>query len=396
VLETIHIGMSGLLGYSRGLRVIANNTANMNTPGFKSSSLQFSDLFYTGGNLAGGPASRRPEQRGFGLDTAGTAMSFAQGDLRKTGNDLDMAIDGQGLFVLRAADGSLSYTRAGQFEFDSQGLLVNRGDGAKVMGLDAQGQLMPVGFAGRTIHPGRATSRASFSGNLSSTAAERTVSGIKVLDTAGGTHTLSLRLTNLGATAPGQWNVDVLDGSTLVGNGRIGFVDGKPQPGMSQLTFSYAPEGQAPMPLMLDFGTNVTSFAAGDLSTLGVASQDGVGAGTLGAASFDATGTLVLRYSNGQELQGDRLALARFDTPDAVGAKGSNQFEILDERAWHTGTAGDGGFGSVRSGMLEISNVDLSREFSDLVVMQRGYQASSQIISTANEMIQQLFTMKGR
>lgn len=156
---------------------------------------------------------------------------------------------------------------------------------------------------------------------------------------------------------------------------------------------TYTPANQAPVPLTLDFGTAVTSFASGTLSTLSFGSTDGYAAADLSATTFDATGTLVLSYANGQTVKGPRLSLGRFDTASAVGSLGDNQFEALDGKAWHSGTAG-GAFGNIRAGKVEISNVDLSQEFSDLVIMQRGYQASSQVITTANEMLQELFAMK--
>lgn len=396
MLESIYVGMTGLLGYSRGLRVIANNTANINTPGFKSSSLQFADMFYTGGNLSGGVASQNHDQVGFGLNTTGTTISFKQGELRQTGNDLDMAVDGQGLFVLKDADGKVGYSRAGQFKFDADGVLVTRSGEAKVMGLDSAGQFVEITLAGQMAHPGKPSSRVKFSGNLSSTATEQTVGGVKVVDATGGPHTLSLKLTNTNAATQGSWKVELMDGTTSVGTGQIIFRDGKPQPDTAVISVTYAPAGQAPMALALDFSADVTSFAAGNLSTLAMASQDGVAPGSLTGAAFDANGVLTTSYSNGQTQKGARLALARFDSPDAVGAVGNNQFEVLDERAWHIGAAGEGAFGNVRAGVVEISNVDLSQEFSDLVVMQRGYQASSQVISTANDMLQELFSMKSK
>src|SRR5438552_15258756 len=100
MLESIYVGMTGLLGYSKGLRVIANNTTNLNTPGFKSSQLQFSDLFYANGNLTSDAAGMNSGQIGYGLNTKGTSLNFAQGELRQTGNELDLAIDGQGRFTL--------------------------------------------------------------------------------------------------------------------------------------------------------------------------------------------------------------------------------------------------------------------------------------------------------
>jgi flagellar hook protein FlgE len=113
-------------------------------------------------------------------------------------------------------------------------------------------------------------------------------------------------------------------------------------------------------------------------------------------ATFDADGNLVLTYSNGQTSKAARLALSRFDSLDAVTATGNNQFNATGTQAWQLGHAGADGFGAVRAGQIEISNVDLSQEFSDLVVMQRGYQSSSQVITTANEMLQELFSMKGK
>jgi flagellar hook protein FlgE len=396
MLESIYVGMTGLLGYSRGLRVIANNTANMNTPGFKSSSLQFADMFYTGGNLSGGVTSQNNNQLGFGLNTTGTTMSFKQGELRQTGNEFDMAVDGQGLFVLKGADGNLVYTRAGQFRFDADGVLVSRSTGEKVMGQDGNGQLVEISVAGQMTQAGKATTRVKLSGNLSSTATEQEVGNINVLDAMGGSHTLTLKFTNTDSVETGSWSVDVMDGTTVLSSGRIVFADGRPVGGTAIVQATYSPPGQPPMALSLDFSSDVTSFASGNLSTLAMTFQDGVGPGTLSGVAFDANGVLTISYSNGESRKGARIALARFDSQDAVAALGDNQFRMLDARAWHFGVAGEGAFGNVRTGAVEISNVDLSQEFSDLVVMQRGYQASSQVISTANDMLQELFSMKSR
>lgn len=389
MIDSIFIGMSGLAGFQRGLRVIANNTTNLNTPGFKSSSLQFADAFYSNDGLG----SRQSGQLGYGLNTAGTLLSFKQGELRQTGNSLDLAIDGQGLFTLKDANDKIGYTRAGQFQFDKDNILVDQTTGNKVLGVDANGNHGEINVSGLKSNAGKATTQVHFTGNISSTGTEQTVSGVTVMDAAGGDHTLSVKLTNTNATTAGSWKVDLLDGTTVVGTGQLIFQAGTPTAATAKIAMTYTPTGQAAVPLTLDFSTDVTSFASGTLSTLAFASQDGYAAAELSAATFDTTGTLVLTYANGQTVKGSRLLLGRFDTTDAVGAKGDNQFEALDGRAWHTGTAG-GAFGNVRSGYVEISNVDLSQEFSDLVIMQRGYQASSQVISTANEMLQELFSLK--
>jgi flagellar hook protein FlgE len=390
MLDSIYIGMTGLQGYSQGLRVIANNTANINTPGFKSSSLQFADMFYSNSSTGSGTM-----QVGYGLNTAGTVLNFEQGELRQTGNSLDLAIDGQGLFTVQDSSGNLHYTRAGQFTFNADGVLVSRVDGSKVMGLDQNGALHEISTSGLATAEGKATTTVKFSGNLSSTATELIVGSVKVIDSVGGEHQLTVKFTNNEST-PGTWTVELLDGTDVVGTGEIVFSNGRPEPDSAKVSITYSPVGLADVPLTLDFSTDVTSFASGNLSSLAFTSQDGFVPGALTGVSFDALGTMILTYSNGQTVKGMRLAMGRFDSLDAVAANGNNQFDATNSLAWHTGVAGSGGFGSIRSGMVELSNVDLSQEFSDLVIMQRGYQASSQVISTANDMLQELFAMKGK
>jgi flagellar hook protein FlgE len=391
MLDSIHVGMTGLLEYAKGLRVIANNTANLDTPGYKSSTLQFADLFY-----ASSTSSGRTERQGYGLNSAGTQLDFRQGDLRQTGNDFDLGVDGEGLFVLRDADGNTRYTRAGQFEFNQEGVFVNRTDGSKVVGLDAAGQRSEITLAGLQTAAGKPTTLVRFTGNLSSTVPDAAVNSVKVNDALGEEHVLSLKFTSAGVDQAGTWNVEVLDGTTQVASGQLVFVDGHPTAESAKLAISYQPAGRAASAITLDFSTDVTSFASGTLSTLAMAAQDGHGPGSLTQVSFDDSGTLVATYSNGDTVKGARLLLARFRTPDAVQQLGGNQFAEAGGLAWETGVAGAGAFGKLRAGVLEISNVDLSREFSDLVVMQRGYQASSQVISTANDMLQELFRMKSK
>lgn len=390
MLDSIHIGVTGLLGHQQGLRVIANNTANMNTPGYKSSRLGFADLFYANASGAGGGSV----QLGHGVTTTGTQLDFKQGELRQSGGEFDLAMDGDGLLMLRDAQGQTHYTRAGEFQFNADGVFVNRGDGSKVVGIDAAGKAGEITLDGLRLSSGKATATAKFTGNLSSTVTEQTVGAVKVFDTLGQEHTLSLKFTNPNAEEAGKWKVEVLDGTTSVATSEILFADGRPTAETSKLTVSYTPSGGTAQPLVLDFSADVTSFASGSLSTLAMTSQDGFAPGNLTKVKFDATGTLVATYSNGQTAKGARLALGRFPPLDAVEDLGGNLFGEAGGIRWLQGVAGEAGFGAVRSGMLEMSNVDLSREFSDLVVMQRGYQAASQVISTANDMLQELFGMK--
>jgi flagellar hook protein FlgE len=394
MIDAIFIAMTGLHGYETGLRVISNDTANLNTPGYKNSSLLFSDLFYSSGYLGGG-GSEAYGQYGYGLETLGTVLSFDQGQLQSTGNNLDLAVDGLGLFMLRDDAGHIHYTRDGQFKFNSEGFLVSTTTGEQVMAVDASGNLAPITIANLKTDPATATSIVTFSGNLSSTATTDTVGNVTVIDKVGTSHTLQVKLDAVAGT-PGSWNVALLDGTTTVGTGTIAFINGQPDPAKSKVSITYTPSGQSDVPLTLDFSSNVTSFDSGSRSTLAVASQDGFGAGDLVSTAFDASGTLQLTYSNGQVVKGSRLALGRFSSQDAISPVGDNEFEVTDAQAWQTGVAGEQGFGTVRSGMIEASNVDLSQEFSELVIMQRGYQASSQVISTANDMLTELFGMRGK
>lgn len=397
MIDTIFIGMSGLSGYSSGLRVIANNTANLNTPGFKSSTMQFTDMFYSAGGGSGGPAGTFGAQFGFGLSTTTAALNFRQGELRQTGNEFDLAVNGQGLFLLRdEGSAELRYTRAGQFEFNADGLLVNRADGAHVMARSASGTLSDINISELRMGAPKATGAVAFAGNLSSTEASAAVSGVKVIDANGAEHLLSLNFSSQSTEQAGRWKIKLSDGSKEVGTATIDFTDGKPTAETSKPSFSYTPSGQPEMTIVLDFSDRVTSFASGTLSTLAAASQDGFVAAAISKVGFDDKGVMQLEYTNGQKTQGPRLALARFDSPELLLPLGGNAFKAVEGAATDIGVAGTGAFGALRSGTVEISNVDLSQEFSDLVIMQRGYQASSQVISTANEMLQELFGMRGR
>ncbi|WP_198971506.1 flagellar hook protein FlgE [Xylophilus sp. ASV27] len=391
MIDSIYVGMSGLAGFSSGLRAIANNTTNLNTPGYKSTSMQFSDAFYSRSSSNGGNSG----QLGYGLSTAGTALSFKQGEMRQTGNGLDLAIDGEGLFTLKNPDGSTAYSRAGQFHFNADGVLVNAA-GAKVLGLDANGVMSEISIAGMKTQPGKASSVLSFNGNVSPASATQNIAGVKVIDAAGGEHTLSVKLTDTSATTAGSWRVDLLEGSSVVGTGQLVFDNtGRPTAASAKVSMSYTPAGQATVPLTLDFSTDVTSNSSKSVSAINFSKQDGYASADLTSTAFDATGVLILTYANGETAKGSRLSLSRFDSTATVRAIGDNEYEATDSSGWHAGTAG-GAFGSVKSGFVELSNVDLSQEFSDLVIMQRGYQASSQVITTANEMLQQLFSMQSK
>ncbi|WP_457331692.1 flagellar hook protein FlgE [Rhizobacter sp. P5_C2] len=390
MLDSLYVGVTGLQGFSKGLRVISNNVTNLNTPGFKGEHQQFGDLFYQNQPQGGGGFS----QLGTGLQTLGTAINYLAGEVRQTGNTLDASIAGDGFFMLDSGAGPV-YTRAGQFQFGPDGVLVSSTNGHKVMGYDATGTLGEISLSGLRINPAKATTSVQLNGNLASTITDFTLASVKVIDASGAEHVLKMVFKRPNA-ATTTWNVDVQEGTTSVGTGSLSFADGHPVAGKDSFSFNYAPAGASAMTVGVKLGAEATSFASSTASTLAVEKQDGFAAGALAGATFDDKGVLKLSYANGQKVDGAQLALARFDVPGSLQQAGGSEFSTPDPLAARLGRAGEGGRGDVAAGQLELSNVDLSVEFSDLIVMQRGYQASSQIVSTANDMLKELFDMKGR
>lgn len=390
MLDSIRVALSGLVSYARGLKGIAQNTDNLGTTAYKSALLQFRERVF------GGPASAATHDNqlgGQGVDAFIAQRNFSQGDAQTTDNPLDLMVDGNGWFVLRDAAQEVHYSRAGTFAIDDAGRLIDRSDGAFVQGLDSAGQLTGISLEGLRTSSAQPTRALRFGGNLSSTQANVDVDGLTVVDANGTKHSLSL---SLQPESPGFWQVTLKEAGNAIGSARLGFIDGRVDPAMNTLSFDYTPTGAPAQTLQLNFGADVTSFAADTLSTLALISQDGRAAGALSSVTIDTNGYLDLRYDNGANLKGARLALARFDAPEQAIGAGGTRFRADPAHPWHLGFANEGAFGSLRAGVLERSNVDLTQSLSELVILQRGYQGSSQVLSTANDLLQTLFDMGGR
>ncbi len=395
MLESIYVGLTGLTSYARGLNNISNNVANLNTPGFKSSQLQFTDLFYRYQTSGEGSGNGSSYAQGSGVNTGSSSMVFKQGELRATGNDQDIAIDGNGLFILRKDD-QVFYTRAGQFAFDSEGYLVSRDSQARVAALGGTDSLRDINLNGLRSSPAKATSTVTLTDSLSNNDSGFDLNNVVITDSLGASHTLLLDFDNNKSVTPGSWRVKVKEGATVISDGEIRFgSDGSPLAGFDTHVFTYTPSnGASPMVVTLDLkDTNNFSSSA---SNLKVASQDGQVAGSLTKATFDAEGYLVATYSNGQTVKHDRLALAWFNDMQGLEQTGGNLLMNSSGQERVLGSPGQALFGKVKGGSIELSNVDLAQQFSELIITQRGYQASSQIITTANEMLQQLFDIKGK
>jgi len=399
MFESIYIGMSGLTTFSRALTVIGNNVSNINSAGFKGSQLSFSELVYN--NLVADRGDTPGSlQLGNGVGSGGTRVLFKQGEVRQTGNDTDVAINGDGFFVLRR-DGQTTYSRAGEFEIDDGGFLVERTTQARVAGLSG-GSLQDINLLDLRNNPPVPTSLVRFADTLSTNTASPATRDVTVnaIDSLGGLHVLTAHFTRDGST-PTIWTLEVRDAANALvpSVGEIHFAgDGSPIAGFSSAVVSLAPPGVPAQSILFDFGTpgtttGATGFSTAD-SSLRVASQDGVSPGVLTKVTFDASGTLVASYSNSKTARGQQLALAFFASPQELTLAGGSAFQNFSGQKVTLGNAGDGLFGRIAAQSLEAANVDLAAEFSDLIITQRGYQASSQVINTANDMIQQLFDMK--
>lgn len=376
------VGLSGMNAFSKGLRQISNNITNLNSAGFKSTKLLFSDMFSSGAVGAG---------QGQGVELARGRLDFAQGELRQSDRDLDLAIEGDGLLVL-LRDGEQFFTRTGSFEINEAGDLVLVGTDYRLTVLDSSGQASPISInAYRTNRP-QATSRITFADNLSSSATEFSLSNIKVFNALGELDQWQVRFERTEASPPGEWTAIVKNGQGAeVGRQTLRFVGSIADPTTSTLTFA---EGDRSV--VLDFSQQVSSFSSGSVSTLRVAQVDGHGAGEIQAVRVNEDGVLEVAYTNEQITTIGPLALALFRDLGTLDQRGAGIFAVTGNARAELLTSAHAAVGRVIGKRSEASNVDLSKEFGDLILVQRGFQASSQVVSVSNDMIQQLFGIRGQ
>lgn len=391
MLRSLYSGISGLRAHQTMLDVTGNNIANVNTTAFKSGATQFQDTLSQMTQGAGGPQAQvggtNPAQIGLGVQVAGISTNFAQGSAQSTGRATDMMISGDGFFVTRLG-GETLYSRAGAFDFDAEGRLVSP-DGAVVQGWNAvNGEIVEGGAIGnitlplQAVIPAIATTKATVAGNLPSDAELGTVltRELSVFDANGAETRLPMTFTR---TATG-W--DVADADAAAGTPPIGsltFTDGVLDAGQGALTVRG---------IAVDM-TTLTGFAK--LTTVAVTGQDGRDAGTLQTFTLGKDGTLVGLFSNGGKQAIGRLALGTFVNPGGLEKAGNSSYRAtFNSGAAELGAPGQGAFGSLANGALEMSNVDLSQEFTNLIVAQRGFQANARIITTSDEVLQELTNLK--
>ena len=406
MLRSLFSGISGLRAHQTMLDVTGNNIANVNTTGYKASQTQFQDTLSQVVNNAGaaqiGTGGTNPAQVGLGVRIAGITTNFQQGSSQLTNRSTDMMINGDGFFTVRNGTEQL-YTRAGSFSFDSVGQLVT-GDGSLVQGWAAQPDgsidtnlpLTDLRLPIATLMGARPTSEAEFKGNLPADAPDGTTGSpvvpatvlnrtIEVFDAAGNARQVALRFTKEPATVAGesQWALSAADGTGATASATMQFgADG------ALVAGGTLPLGGVSVDL-----TTLTGFAG--ITSVEAASQNGQEAGTLQSFTLNQDGTLVGSFSNGLKQAIGQIALAAFPNPTGLSKAGSSTYRTSANSGEPSiGVAGTGTRGSLAGGALEMSNVDLSSEFTNLIIAQRGFQANSRVITTSDELLQELVNLK--
>jgi flagellar hook protein FlgE len=402
--------LSGLQANSTALDVVGNNLANMNTQGFKSDDVLFEDAMN---------AANASLQVGSGVQSTLTSTNFTQGSLQTTGQPLDAAIQGNGFFVVQDAAGNTSYTRDGSFSINSAGDLVTstgdlvQGWSAVAGVLNASGPTSAISIPSLTSLPPTGTANMTLTANLDATAEKGTTfsTPIQVVDSLGNDHTLTVTFTE---TAANAWSYEV----DIPGQDVSGGTAGTPSSlAKGSLTFNSSGELTSPAsgtPINLttsgaltdgakalninwnlyDSNGNplLTQFA--EASAASGTTQDGVQPGTATGVTLQNGGELVASYSNGQQVTIAQLAVASVANPDSLIAVSDNNFTVGPQTlAPSVGTAGTGTRGNIVGGSIEASNVDMATEFTNLIIYQRGYEASSKVLTTQNQMDQMLLAI---
>ena len=421
-MRSMFAGVSGLKNHQTRMDVVGNNIANVNTVGFKGSRVTFAEMMNQTLQGAQAPQGNRgginPQQIGLGVDISSIDTDQTQGSLESTGIGTDLAIDGDGFFRINDGQQDL-YTRAGNFTVDSNGTLVSSSNGYKVQGwmADADGNIntndevndleIPIGDS----ITGKASTVTRFTGNLDSESDAGTTrtTTVEVFDSLGASHTIELELEKLDPTVSGvgdnEWGVDLVsingetsgvgpgNGNYLSPNAKLVFdTDGNFVTGANSLQFNPGGGAAGGQEVELDFSR--MSQSAGEFSIDGSA-EDGYEFGFLDSFGIDNRGIVTGNYTNGINQQIGQVGLANFSNPSGLVKEGETVFrESQNSGEAQFGEATVGGRGAIAPGTLEMSNVDLAEQFTNMIVTQRGFQANSRSITTSDEMLQELTNLK--
>jgi flagellar hook protein FlgE len=408
--------LSGLTSAQQQLQNVSNNLANIDTNGYKSQTLTFGDIYLQTGMTNG---SGDPVQIGSGVAVASTASKFTEGNLSATGNSSNMAISGNGFFVTQGTNGSLDFTRAGDFTTNHAGQLVTP-SGELVLGYPAvngvpntSAALQPLQVSAVTS-PAMASTSVGITVNLNSdTAAGGTApsSPVTVYDSLGSKHTLTVSYTKAASPAVNTWNYTVTvpsadvtaggTGDTTVGTGTLIF-NGSGQLDTTNSTIgaisipTLADGATAPLALTGPFGTatNPTITQTAMASATSATTTDGFASGTLSTFTVQPDGTISGTFSSGNTIALGQVAVASFANNQGLVSIGGNSYQATAASGQAViGQAGTGGRGTVIGGNVEQSNVDIATEFAKLIVAQQAYSANAKSITTFNNLSQATLAM---
>lgn len=391
--------LSGLNAAASSLDVQGNNIANSQTVGFKSSSAQFADVFAN-------------SKIGLGTRMSTVLQDFGEGNLESTGRNLDLGISGEGFFRFSQND-QVVYSRNGQLSMTADGYLQNA-QGARIMGFGANeaGEVLAGGQAeviqvSSEEMPAKATTQVSATANLDAreVAGER-LNSVDVNDTEVEYHfssnfTVYDSLGNPQSTsvyfqkdANNAWQATVAIEGRIAGAGAISFDENGQINGTDTLAVTgFDPQtGAEPLAFDIDIA-DFTQF--GNTSRTTDLQQDGYTSGAFVGISIEGDGTVVRNYSNEQSLAAGQIAMASFRNPEGLRPEGDNAWSATQASGQElVGAPGTGLLGSIESGAIETSNVDMARELVDMIVTQRAYQANSQTIKTQDEVLQTAINLR--
>ena len=406
-MSSFSIALSGLTAASTDLSVTANNIANADTIGFKSSRAEFADLYSTGA------ANLNQSVTGEGVELATNAQQFTQGNVTTTSSNLDLAISGDGFFTLKSTNG-ISYTRNGQFQEDPTGNVVTPAGAALQVyptlpnGGFNTGTLVPLNLQTSQSAPAATTGGSvilnlpanttppvgtPFNPNDSTTYSQST--STTVYDSLGTAYPATYYFS---ATAnPNVWAVNLtVNGKTVTASPTTSLLTFGPNGALASasnagtanaqgnLNFAYTPtDGANPMAITFNFGA--TTAYGGQFGVTSI-TQNGFATGQLSTVAVDAHGIVSAVYTNGRSTELGQLAMANFPNTQGLKQLGSTSWsETFDSGNVVQGTAGSASFGSIQSGALESSNVDLTTELVNMITAQRAFDANAQVVTTANQ-----------
>jgi flagellar hook protein FlgE len=427
-IRALSSGVSGLRNHQMMMDIIGNNIANINTIGFKGSRIAFGELFSQTLRGATHPSGQtggvNPMQVGLGARVTAVHTSFNQGNIEATGYSTDLAIQGNGFFIVQK-DGQPYYTRVGTFHFDSTGRLVHSGSAAVLQGklADTKGNI-PDGTRLESIQisvdlkaPALATTLVKYAGNLNANAEVGTElnGSVSIFDSLGNRHALTVTFTKIDDNE-WSWKVTLPDpenpGEELVvgggpdatvgfdGNGMIKSLNGVDLGAGAavELPVSFLPPGGAnPVDLNIEIG-KAMQFAgvtqSEGISNLSPREQNGYGSGTLTDIYIDQNGKVMGTFTNGTVLTLAQIMIAEFSNPSGLLKTGDNMLELSSNSGMAAIISPDTSGTSIFSGALEMSNVDLAEEFTRMIVAQRGFQSNARVISVSDEILNEVVNLK--